>query len=134
MWYYNNEEFDPKKEELEKWHGFVYEVTELSTGKKYIGKKGFWSVRRLPPLKGMKRKRLTVKESDWRSYHGSSEEVKRLVESGGEFRRDILRLCKTKGECTYYEAKLQFEKDVLLNEEYYNEFIGCKIHSKHIKV
>jgi len=43
-------------------------------------------------------------------------------------------LCKTKGECSYYEAKKQFEYDVLLNDEFYNEFIGCKIHSKHLGV
>ena len=108
-------------------------MTELSTGKKYIGKKGFWSTRRLPPLKGKTRRRLTIKESDWRDYYGSSEEVKRLVENGGAFRRDILRLCKTKGECSYYEAKAQSDKDVLFDDTYYNEFIGCKIHSKHLK-
>lgn len=134
MWHLNNEPFEPTEEFLKQYHGFVYEVTEVATGKKYIGKKGFWSTRRLPPLKGKTRKRLVIKESDWRTYHGSSEEVKFLVESGGEFKREILRLCKTKGECSYYEAKLQFEKDVLLDDTYYNEFIGCKIHSKHLKL
>ena len=42
-------------------------------------------------------------------------------------------LCRTKGECAYWEAKLQFKYDVLLKDEYYNEFIGCKIHSAHVK-
>jgi len=133
MWYYEDQPFEPTEEFLKQYHGFVYEVTELDTGKKYIGKKGFWSTRRLPPLKGKTRKRLTIKESDWKDYYGSSEEVKRLVEDGGAFRRDILRLCKTKGECSYYEAKAQFDKDVLFDDTYYNEFIGCKIHSKHLK-
>ena len=133
-WYHNDELFEPDEEFLKQYHGFVYQITELSTGKKYIGKKGFWSTRRLPPLKGKTRKRVTTKMSDWQTYHGSSEEVKRLVEDGGDFRRDILRLCQTKGEASYYEAKLQFEKDVLLDDTYYNEFIGCKIHSKHLKL
>ena len=76
----------------------------------------------------------TRAESDWKSYFGSSEKVNSLVESKGEkeFKRVILRLCKTKGEMSYFEAKLQFEKDVLLNDKYYNEFIGCKIHAKHL--
>ena len=114
--------------------GFVYEVTNLTNNKKYIGKKWFWSTRKLPPLKGKTRKRTVKKESDWQVYYGSSEEVKLLVEQHGEdnFKREILRLCKTKGECTYYEAKLQFDFDVLLRDDYYNEFIGCKIHSKHL--
>lgn len=134
-WYYKNEIFKPSEEELSLWTGFVYQITERDTGKKYIGKKFFWSVRKLPPLKGQKRKRTVKKQSDWRDYYGSSEELKLLVEKkGGEtYHREILRLCITKGECSYYEAKEQFERDVLLREDYYNEFIGCKIHSKHIK-
>ena len=114
--------------------GFVYEITNRANNKKYIGKKWFWSTRKLPPLKGKTRKRTVKKESDWQVYYGSSDEVKSLVESQGNssFHREILRLCKTKGECTYYEAKLQFDFDVLLRDDYYNEFIGCKIHSKHL--
>jgi hypothetical protein len=63
-------------------------------------------------------------------------ELQRLVEESGSdaYKRVILRLCKTKGEMSYFEAKEQFEKDVLLSDNYYNEFIGCKIHSKHLKI
>lgn len=136
MWYYNNEEYKPTEKELSEYVGFVYLITELDTNKKYIGKKFFWSVRKLPPLKGQKRKRTVKKQSDWEDYFGSSDELKQLVEQNGRnaYRRDILKLCKTKGECSYYEAKYQFEKDVLLRDDYYNEFIGCKIHSKHLKI
>ena len=134
MWYYENQVFEPDEELLKQYIGFVYQITEESTGKKYIGKKFFWSTKRLPPLKGKKLRRKVTAESDWRSYFGSNGELKSLVEERGEnaYRRDILRLCKTKGECSYYEAKLQFEYDVLLKEEYFNEFIGCKIHSRHL--
>lgn len=132
MWYYNNQPFDETPEEYQ---GFVYQITELSTGKKYIGKKFFWKPKTLPITKTRKRRVKTRVESDWRDYFGSSKEVQELVESTGRdgFKREILKLCKTKGECSYWEAKLQFEYDVLLSDEYYNEFIGCKIHSKHIK-
>lgn len=134
MWTYEEELFDPTQEELASWVGFVYEVHDTANGKKYIGKKGFWSTRKLKPLKGKTRKRTVKKESDWKDYYGSNEEVKLLVEASAPERweRKILRLCKTKGEMSYYEAKEQFLNDVLLKDEYYNEFIGCKIHGKHI--
>jgi len=132
-WYYNNEVFEPTEEFLNDYVGFVYCITDQS-GKKYIGKKFFWSVRRLPPLKGMKRKRIKKSQSDWMKYYGSNEELKLLVETNGpeSYTREILRLCETKGQCSYFETKEQFDRGVLLSNDYYNEFIGCKIHSKHL--
>ena len=132
MWHYNGKEYDETPEEYQ---GFVYMITELDTGKKYIGKKFFWKPKTLPITKTRKRRVKTRVESDWRTYFGSSKEVQTLVESKGtsNFKREILHLCRTKGECSYYEAKEQFERNVLLSDEYYNEFIGCKIHSRHLK-
>jgi hypothetical protein len=132
MWTYDGKEFDETPEEYQ---GFVYEITELDTGMKYIGKKFFWKPKKLPVTKTRRRAVRTRSESDWRKYYGSSTEVKMLVEKKGaaNFKREILRLCKTKGECSYYEMKYQFERDVLLKpDEYYNAFIGGKIHRKHI--
>ena len=135
MWYYRGITNFFTKEDVGDNYGFVYCITNRATGKKYIGKKFFWSKRTLPPLKGKTRKRKKIVMSDWQDYYGSNEELKMLVEKNGKdiYHREILRLCKTKGECSYYEAKLQFENDVLLSDEYYNEFIGCKIHASHIK-
>ena len=132
MWYYKDMLFE---ETPENYQGFVYEITELQTNKKYIGKKNFWKPKILPKNSKRKRRIRTRVESDWRSYFGSSGVLNQLVEEQGDqnFKRVILKLCKTKGEMSYYEAKLQFENDVLLNDEYYNEFIGCKIHAKHLK-
>ena len=51
------------------------------------------------------------------------------------FTREIIKLCKSKGECSYYEAKYQFDHNVLLRkDEFYNGWISCKIHSNHIKI
>ena len=132
MWHYNGKEFDETPEEYQ---GFVYQITEKSTGMKYIGKKFFWKPKILPKTKARKRRVKTRAESDWRKYFGSSKEVQLLVEENGAdaFHREILKLCKTKGQCSYYEMKYQLELDVLLKpEEYYNAFIGGKIHRKHI--
>ena len=131
MWYYNNELYEITPEEYQ---GFVYQITELDTNKKYIGKKNFWKPKTLPITKTRKRRVRTRIESDWKQYYGSSNEVCRLVEERGteKFKREIIKLCKTKGEMSYHEAKMQFDNDVLLREDYYNNFIGCKIHAKHL--
>ena len=131
MWYYNNELFELTPEEYQ---GFVYQITELHTNKKYIGKKNFWKPKILPINKTRKRRVRTRVESDWKTYFSSSSQIQKLVEEKGEekFKREILKLCKTKGEMSYYEAKLQFENNVLFRDDYYNEFIGCRVHSKHL--
>ena len=133
MWYYGGKEFT--SEMIGDYIGFVYVITDLSNNKKYVGKKLFMSKRRLPPLKGKTRKRTVIKESDWMDYFGSSEEVKQLVEELGpqNFHREILHLCESKGVMSYLEAKEQFDRDVLLSEEYYNGIINCKIHRTHVK-
>lgn len=133
MWLYNGEEFT--SEMIEEYVGFVYIITNLETNMKYVGKKLFISKRTLPPLKGKKRKRKVVKESDWMEYYGSSEEVKSLVEEmGGDlFKREILHLCNNRGEMSYLEAKEQFDREVLLDDGYYNGIINCKIHRSHVK-
>ena len=132
MWIYNDEIFDTTPEEYQ---GFVYRITDLTSNKKYIGKKFFWKPKTLPITKTRKRRVKTRTESDWRTYYGSSKEFQQLVEDKGKenYKREILKLCLTKGECSYFEAKYQFEYDVLLSDEYYNELISCKIHSKHIR-
>lgn len=132
MWYYNGEEFT--SEMIGDYVGFVYLITDLSNGKKYVGKKTLMSKRKLPPLKGKTRRRTKIVETDWQDYYGSSEEVKALVEDRGrdQFKREILHLCKGKGEMSYLELKEQVDREVLFKDEYYNEFIGCKIHSKHV--
>ena len=130
-WYYNDKVYDITPEEYQ---GFVYEITEIASNKKYIGKKNFWRPKTLPKNTKRKRRIRTRVESDWRTYFGSSGLLTERVEEHGEtaFKRVILMLCKTKGEMSYYEAKLQFDHNVLFRDDYYNNFIGCRIHSKHL--
>ena len=109
MWIFNNEEYNIAPEEYQ---GFVYQITELDTNKKYIGKKNFWKPKTLPITKTRKRRVRTRIESDWKQYYGSSNEVCKLVEERGteKFKREIIKLCKTKGEMSYHEAKMQFDR------------------------
>ena len=109
--------------------GFIYEITNLTNGKKYIGKKQMKRKIRRLPLKGKKRKRIDFKESDWKSYIGSSDSLKIDIDTLGsnKFLFEILKFCNNKFELSYFEAKMQFDKDVLLDENYYNGIINCRI-------
>ena len=131
MWFYHNtaEEFNP--DDAEGYFGFVYLITHNPTGRKYIGKKFFYSIR-TKVLKGKKKRYKT--QSDWQTYYGSSAELQNDVILHGRenFKREILHLCKSKGECGYLEAKEQFDRKVLESDEYYNGHIQVRVHGSHI--
>jgi len=116
--------------DINNYEGFTYLITNLLTGRKYIGKKSFWNYRTLKPLKGKKRKRHVKKESDWRDYYGSSNSLNLDIEKLGKenFSRQILNCYKTKFEVSYYEAKEQFDRGVLLTDDYYNGLIRVRLH------
>lgn len=108
--------------------GFVYIIQNLSTGRKYIGKKQRYSAssRR---LKGKKNKKHFKKESDWREYCGSCKELLKDIEICGKsnFSFEIIKFCSSKSDLAYSEAKLQFDNDVLLREDFYNGIINVRI-------
>jgi len=131
MWLFENKEVD--SDIIDDYIGFVYCITNNVTGKKYIGKKLFKSTRRTK-VKGQTRRKKTVKESDWKEYWGSNKVLQEDVQTLGEdnFERIILKLCKTKGECNYWEAKYQMQYEVLESDDWYNEWIMVKVHRSHI--
>lgn len=130
-WQYNNITFT--EEMIGDNYGFVYVITNLSTNKKYIGKKFFYSMK-TKQVKGKKKRSKVF--SDWQSYYGSNADLKEDVTTLGKetFKREIVHLCLSKGECNYMEAYEQFSKDVLRKpSEYYNHWIMVRVQRSHLK-
>ena len=114
--------------------GFVYLITNLTNNKKYVGKKLARFKVTKPPLKGKKNKRRGTKESDWKTYWGSSAQLIDDVEKLGEhrFTREILYYCPNRGTASYLEAQEQFERKVLETDDYYNGIINVRIGGSNI--
>jgi hypothetical protein len=131
MWYYHNTTETFKEEDVADNLGFVYLITHISTGRKYIGKK-FFTKAKTKQVKG-KKKKIRV-ASDWETYWSSSEELKAEVKLNGEdqYTREILHLCKTRSACNYWETWEIFNRHALLSETYYNAWCSCKIHKSHV--
>ena len=131
MWTFQGEQVNELPLDCE---GFVYLITNLTNNKKYIGKKLARFKVTKPPLKGRKNKRRSTKESDWRTYWGSSDHLNADVLELGEdqFTREILHYCDSRGALSYLEAKEQFDREVLLTDEYYNGIINVRVGSSKI--
>lgn len=114
--------------------GFVYKITHLPTDKFYIGKKSLTQRRTLPPLKGKKRKRIVIKDSDWEKYYSSNEWIKLQVKEGKseEFKREIIQFCKSKKSLSYWELYWQFKYDALQNEKCINKNLLGKFYRKDL--
>jgi hypothetical protein len=109
--------------------GFIYEITNLVNNKKYIGKKQCVSRIKKKPLKGKKNKRIELKESDWRLYTSSSNELNEDIRNFGKdkFLFKIIKVCGSKWELAYFEISEQIKNNVLLRDDYYNGIINVRI-------
>lgn len=110
-------------------YGFIYRITCNINNKQYIGKKQCQTIRKRPPLKGKKNKRCEVIETDWKSYTSSSKELNNDIIKYGkdQFKFEIIKLCDSKFALAYEEAKIQFEEEVLIKENYYNGIINLRV-------
>ena len=104
-------------------------ITNLIDNKRYFGKKQIKTIKKLKPLKGKKNKRHFDAETDWKTYMSSSNELNEdIVKLGKDnFKFEIIRFCDSKFELAYFEAKIQFDNDVLLKDGFYNGIINCRI-------
>lgn len=129
-WFYNGKVFTST--DIGDNFGFVYVIKNMVNDRCYIGQKKFTQIKSYQ--KNGKRKRKLV-ESNWQDYYGSSETLKKDVAELGRdyFVRTIMRLCKSKGEMNYFELREQMVCDVLLSDDFYNDYCGTRIHRKHLR-
>lgn len=138
VWLYESQQVDRLPDDCV---GFVYVITNITTGRKYIGKKlAKFSKTTYKTVKlkngNKKKKKIRSKiDSDWQLYYGSSPELTKDIEKLGieNFSREILYYCRSKSECSYIEAREQFARRVLESDEYYNGHIQVRVHGSHIK-
>ena len=137
-WLFENTQIDTLPEDCV---GYVYLITNLISGRKYIGKKlakFSKTTYKVVKLKNGSKKRKKIRskiDSDWQTYYGSNDELnKDIVTLGSEnFKREILYYCTSKAQCSYIEAREQFRHQVLESDAYYNGQISVRVHGSHIK-
>ena len=130
-WIYKGDIFN--SDDINDNYGFVYRITNTTTGKSYIGRKYF--VQKRKPKGG---KRRVTSESNWKQYYGSSDELKRDIRRDGKdsFRREILSLHTTLGRTNYEETRQLFLNEVLTKRltdgspAYYNSNILGRYYRK----
>jgi hypothetical protein len=127
-WYYDGVPYEDDGTHF----GFVYLIENLITGRKYIGRK-YFTLAGYKQVNGKKKK--IRKPSDWQTYWGSNDTLKREIAEAGEsnYRRVILHLCKSKSECAYWETYEILSRHALLSESYYNDWVTAKIRKDHLK-
>lgn len=127
-WTFDGKEFN--SEDIGNSYGFVYLIT-TPEGQKYVGRKYFWSIRK---IRGKTRRQRS--ESDWKAYYGSSDVLKSKIKDSDKnlFKREIISLHSTKGDVNVTEVRLQFLHNVLEDASFINENINGKWHRppKHI--
>ena len=136
-WTYQNEIIETLPEECV---GFVYLITNVISGRKYIGKKlakfakTSYKVVKLKNGAKKKKKIRSKVDSDWRDYYGSNLELNvDVLKLGKEnFTREILYYCTSKAQCSYIEAREQFTHKVLESADWYNGQISVRVHGSHI--
>ena len=130
-WIYKGDIFN--SDDINDNYGFVYRITNTTTGKSYIGRKYF--VQKRKPKGG---KRRVTSESNWKQYYGSSDELKSDIRRDGKdsFRREILSLHTTLGRTNYEETRQLFLNEVLTKRltdgspAYYNSNILGRYYRK----
>lgn len=113
--------------------GFVYKITNIKTGKFYIGrkvtvnrKKTRIGVREKAKTKTRKTFKVVIKESNWKSYTGSCKELNEDIAKYGEsaFTKEILEYCCGRKYLNFAELEYQIKYEVLRVNSYNGNVAG----------
>lgn len=133
LWQYNGREL--RDEDIVPGSmGFIYLITQLSTGKFYIGRKLLTSASS-KMVNGKKKK--VRKESDWKNYWSSSPKIKQWIEDAGgtaDFTKEIISFCQSKGSLAYSEELALYSVGALESDKWINDNIRSKIYRSWVKL
>jgi hypothetical protein len=142
----NVTEYDSVDKFPEKCVGFIYKITNIRTGKFYIGRKSLFSnVKKKLTKKELAEhtgpgkkptKKLVTKESDWENYWGSNKVLLQEIKDSGtkHFRREVLKFCFNKKQLTYWEVHFQCVNEVLLSDRSYNDNVLAKFFRRDLVI
>ena len=150
MWSYEGRIMNEINDFPEDTYGFIYQVKHIPTGIKYIGKKVLHfernvklGVKALEALKLERKeqgiggrvplKHKVITESDWKTYYGSHETIKKLLKESEpkDWSKVILQLVPNKKLLTYFECKHLFINEVLeCRDNYINDNVLGKFYRK----
>lgn len=142
-WEYKNKEVNSLEDLPEDCVGFIYLITNLTKNKIYYGRK---TVRKIGAKKKLtkKEKQLTenkrktykyvnVEYKGWQEYNGSCIPLLEDIAKGDKIKKEIVRVCFSKSELTYYEMKAIFCSECLEIDSCYNGNIGGRIFPPKVK-
>lgn len=142
-WHFKDQEITDINQFPEDTFGFVYIIYNLNNAKKYIGKKQIRSVRKkkfgkrqLSKITDKRLKKYEIITSEmkgWKEYTGSSEELNADIAKGDKIHKEIIHLCKSKKELTYFETKELFCEGTIESDQFYNGNILSKFFPRDLK-
>ena len=145
MWRFKGKEVSNAKQLPQRAVGFIYIMT-LSDGKQYIGRKSLYSKRKkmfgkkeLSQItdKRLKKYEVIVKESDWTKYNSSNKGINTGLKEGTlqVECKEIIKVCFTDKQMTYYETQALFCYGVLeYPENFYNDNILGKFYKRDLEI
>jgi len=139
-WKYNGtEDFEVPQKSI----AFIYLITNLDSGRLYVGRKMLTSTRKkvltakekLLLENSRKKFKTDVKDTNWQNYWGTSEELTKDIKLIGKekFKREILLFCDTKTNTSFYETYFQIKYKVLFVDSYNKHIANTKFFKGRVQ-
>ena len=127
-WFYQGKEIKSINDCEPNALGFIYEITNLSNNKRYLGRK---TIRKPNYTSGIN-KGKSKGNYVFTTYCGSSKSLLEDIKRGNTYKKEIIRWCYSKAELTYYESQAIYCSDSLIREDFYNFWCKSTVYSRHL--